>query len=82
MSHVTTNGDGASWKKDPGEWSLDLSGVHSGGEGSTGANGNRDFVQKLFRMLEEPSYKNIVRWSDTGDSFVVLDVSLDLLSIL
>lgn len=25
-------------------------------------------------MLEDPTYRNIVRWSDVGDSFIVLDV--------
>jgi hypothetical protein len=24
-------------------------------------------------MLEDPSYNDIVRWNDTGDSFVVLE---------
>lgn len=32
-------------------------------------------VSFYFRMLEDPSYRSVVRWSDTGDSFVVLDVS-------
>jgi len=31
-----------------------------------------DFV--LFRMLEDTSYQNVVRWSEQGDSFIVLDV--------
>lgn len=26
------------------------------------------------RMLEDPSYSEIVRWGDDGDSFVVLEV--------
>ncbi|KAI9745964.1 MAG: kinase-regulated stress-responsive transcription factor skn7 [Claussenomyces sp. TS43310] len=30
-------------------------------------------VRKLYKMLEDPSYKDIVRWSDVGDSFVVLE---------
>ncbi|CAN6606033.1 hypothetical protein TRVA0_003S00914 [Trichomonascus vanleenenianus] len=40
-----------------------------------GAKGSLDFVHKLFTMLEEPGYSSIVRWSNTGDSFVVLDTS-------
>lgn len=28
------------------------------------------------RMLEDPSYSEIVRWGDEGDSFVVLEVIL------
>lgn len=27
-----------------------------------------------YRMLEDPSYSEIVRWGDEGDSFVVLEV--------
>ncbi|KAL4874518.1 HSF-type DNA-binding-domain-containing protein [Aspergillus karnatakaensis] len=32
-----------------------------------------DFVRKLYKMLEDPSYAEIVRWGDEGDSFVVLE---------
>jgi hypothetical protein len=28
-------------------------------------------------MLEEPEYRNIVRWTENGDSFVVIDVSIN-----
>lgn len=28
------------------------------------------------RMLEDPSYSQVVRWGDEGDSFVVLEVGL------
>lgn len=31
-------------------------------------------VKKLFKMLEDPSYRDVVRWSDAGDSFVVIEV--------
>ena len=36
----------------------------------------RFFSNWLFldRMLEDPSYSEIVRWGDEGDSFVVLEV--------
>ena len=36
----------------------------------------RIFTNWLFldRMLEDPSYSEIVRWGDEGDSFVVLEV--------
>lgn len=38
------------------------------------ASGNSsDFVRKLYKMLEDPSYASIVRWGDEGDSFVVLE---------
>ena len=26
-------------------------------------------------MLEDPTYRDVVRWNETGDSFIVLDVS-------
>ncbi|KXX78273.1 Transcription factor prr1 [Madurella mycetomatis] len=32
-----------------------------------------DFVRKLYKMLEDPSYNSVVRWSAEGDSFVVLE---------
>ncbi|GME81725.1 unnamed protein product [Ambrosiozyma monospora] len=38
-------------------------------------NTGTDFVKKLFQMLEENSYARIVRWSDTGDSFIITDTN-------
>ncbi|EAW06880.1 putative stress response transcription factor SrrA/Skn7 [Aspergillus clavatus NRRL 1] len=37
------------------------------------AGNSSDFVRKLYKMLEDPSYAEIVRWGDDGDSFVVLE---------
>ncbi|RMZ88362.1 hypothetical protein DV736_g4408, partial [Chaetothyriales sp. CBS 134916] len=37
------------------------------------ANNSSDFVRKLYKMLEDPSYSSVVRWGDDGDSFVVLE---------
>ncbi|KAJ5259577.1 hypothetical protein N7478_012558 [Penicillium angulare] len=37
------------------------------------AGNSSDFVRKLYKMLEDPSYASIVRWGDEGDSFVVLE---------
>ena len=34
---------------------------------------SNEFVRKLFGILESNLYPDIVRWTDTGDSFVVLD---------
>ena len=34
-----------------------------------------EFVPKLYRMLEEPSYKNIVGWSQDGKSFAIYDTN-------
>ncbi|KAL2179474.1 HSF-type DNA-binding-domain-containing protein [Thermothelomyces heterothallicus CBS 202.75] len=36
-------------------------------------NSSSDFVRKLYKMLEDPSYNSVVRWSAEGDSFVVLE---------
>ncbi|CAO1602759.1 kinase-regulated stress-responsive transcription factor skn7 [Xanthoria calcicola] len=41
--------------------------------GAAGANSSSDFVRKLYKMLEDPSYSQVVRWGDEGDSFVVLE---------
>ena len=34
-----------------------------------------DFVKKLFTMLEENRFDNIVNWSDNGDSFLIMDTN-------
>ncbi|KAI6035926.1 hypothetical protein BKA83DRAFT_4155860 [Pisolithus microcarpus] len=31
------------------------------------------FLQKLYEMVNDPSHHHLIRWSDTGDSFFVLD---------
>lgn len=36
---------------------------------------SKDFVRKLYAMLEEPEYQQVVRWTPKGDSFVVVDAS-------
>lgn len=43
------------------------------GMGANAANSSSDFVRKLYKMLEDPSYSSVVRWGDDGDSFVVLE---------
>ena len=43
------------------------------GMGPNSANNSSDFVRKLYKMLEDPSYSSVVRWGDDGDSFVVLE---------
>lgn len=42
---------------------------------SSNQSGSNDFVKKLFQMLQEDSYKSIVRWTKGGDSFVVIDTN-------
>lgn len=39
------------------------------------SSGSTDFVKKLFQMLEDDSYKKIVRWADEGDSFIIVDTN-------
>ncbi|KAF8462126.1 HSF-type DNA-binding-domain-containing protein [Kalaharituber pfeilii] len=34
---------------------------------------NFQLYQVSYRMLEDPIYRHIVRWSDTGENFIVLD---------
>jgi osomolarity two-component system, response regulator SKN7 len=47
--------------------------MDSQGIGANSANNSSDFVRKLYKMLEDPSYSSVVRWGDDGDSFVVLE---------
>ncbi|RMD42328.1 hypothetical protein DV735_g2758, partial [Chaetothyriales sp. CBS 134920] len=42
-------------------------------DAASSANNSSDFVRKLYKMLEDPSYSSVVRWGDDGDSFVVLE---------
>ncbi|ODQ51440.1 response regulator [Saitoella complicata NRRL Y-17804] len=41
-----------------------------------------DFVKKLFKMLQDPTYRDVVRWSSSGDSFIVLETNEFTKSIL
>ncbi|KAF2649399.1 response regulator [Lophiostoma macrostomum CBS 122681] len=38
-----------------------------------GSSNSSDFVRKLYKMLENPTDENVVRWGNDGDSFVVLE---------
>lgn len=42
---------------------------------SSNQSGSNDFVKKLFQMLQEDSYKDVVRWTTSGDSFVVINTT-------
>ncbi|RCK65014.1 Transcription factor SKN7 [Candida viswanathii] len=42
---------------------------------SSNQSGSNDFVKKLFLMLQEDSYKDVVRWTANGDSFVVINTN-------
>lgn len=42
---------------------------------SSTTSGSTDFVKKLFLMLEDNSYENVVKWTKNGDSFVVMDTN-------
>ncbi|KAK5162603.1 hypothetical protein LTR04_003300 [Oleoguttula sp. CCFEE 6159] len=43
-----------------------------GSQGGSAANSS-DFVRKLYKMLENQTDENVVRWGNEGDSFVVLE---------
>ncbi|EEB06491.2 transcription factor prr1 [Schizosaccharomyces japonicus yFS275] len=38
-------------------------------------NGSSDFVKKLYKVLEDPAYHNLIRWDRSGKSFIVLQPS-------
>ena len=42
---------------------------------SSNQSGSNDFVKKLFQMLQEDTYKDVVRWTSSGDSFVVINTT-------
>ncbi|CAL1707980.1 unnamed protein product [Somion occarium] len=41
-----------------------------------------EFVKKLYKMLEDTSYANVVSWTPRGDAFVVKDMNEFSLTIL
>ncbi|SCU91740.1 LAME_0E13630g1_1 [Lachancea meyersii CBS 8951] len=43
---------------------------------------SNDFVRKLFKILEDGQYTRIVKWTEDGDSFVVLDTNAFTTQIL
>ncbi|KAF2088433.1 response regulator, partial [Saccharata proteae CBS 121410] len=43
--------------------------------GGGGSSNSSDFVRKLYKMLENPTDENVVRWGNEGDSFVVLEAT-------
>ncbi|KAK3208128.1 hypothetical protein GRF29_96g1480284 [Pseudopithomyces chartarum] len=42
-------------------------------ENQSQGSSSSDFVRKLYKMLENPTDENVVRWGNDGDSFVVLE---------
>ncbi|CAI2179606.1 17003_t:CDS:2 [Funneliformis geosporum] len=44
--------------------------------------GGPDFVKKLFKMLEDDSYNDVVSWGVNGDSFVVKEINAFTKTIL
>lgn len=46
---------------------------HNNGNNSNIKTPSNDFVRKLFGILERCEYPDIVRWTEKGESFVVLD---------
>lgn len=53
--------------------SLNANGLPS--TASSNQSGSNDFVKKLFQMLQEDNYKDVVKWTTNGDSFVVLNTN-------
>ncbi|KAI9801631.1 MAG: kinase-regulated stress-responsive transcription factor skn7 [Piccolia ochrophora] len=49
-----------------------MDGVSQSGSAANSSSSS-DFVRKLYKMLEDPSYDQVVRWGNDGDSFVVLE---------
>ncbi|KAJ8144335.1 hypothetical protein OY671_002564 [Metschnikowia pulcherrima] len=41
----------------------------------TASNGSNDFVKKLYQMLLQDKYSDVVRWTPQGTSFVVLNTN-------
>lgn len=44
-------------------------------EGEDGMPSTSEFVKKLFKMLEDTSYSDVVSWGPRGDCFVVKDMN-------
>lgn len=42
---------------------------------SSNQSGSNDFVKKLFQMLQDDTYKDVVRWTSNGESFVVINTT-------
>ncbi|KAF8803163.1 hypothetical protein BYT27DRAFT_7196034 [Phlegmacium glaucopus] len=61
---------------------------HNGNGSSAGRNmddsmpSTSDFVKKLYKMLEDPSFQGVVCWGPLGDCFVVKDMNEFTKSIL
>ncbi|ROT35751.1 HSF-type DNA-binding protein [Sodiomyces alkalinus F11] len=53
--------------------SAPTSAAASATSGGGGSSNSSDFVRKLYKMLEDPAYSNIVRWGNEGDTFVILE---------
>lgn len=47
--------------------------MESNQSSNSGSSNSSDFVRKLYKMLENPTDENVVRWGNEGDSFVVLE---------
>ncbi|KII88267.1 hypothetical protein PLICRDRAFT_111590 [Plicaturopsis crispa FD-325 SS-3] len=52
---------------------LSLARTHRGGTSLQKRQPLPGFLQKLYEMVNDPSNDDVIRWSDSGDSFYVLD---------
>ncbi|TFK33858.1 hypothetical protein BDQ12DRAFT_669888 [Crucibulum laeve] len=53
-----------------------------GGHGEDPMPSTSDFVKKLYKMLEDPTFQSVVSWGPQGDCFVVKDMNEFTKSIL
>ncbi|CAJ0846085.1 21382_t:CDS:2 [Entrophospora sp. SA101] len=49
---------------------------------NNGNSGGTDFVKKLYKMLEDDTYNDIVCWGVDGNSFVVKEIDAFTKTIL
>ncbi|KAJ6620336.1 HSF-type DNA-binding-domain-containing protein [Mycena sp. CBHHK59/15] len=54
----------------------------SGGPEDSNMSSTSDFVKKLYKMLEDQTFQNVVSWGPQGDCFVVKDMNEFTKSIL
>ncbi|GAA5970940.1 hypothetical protein JCM21900_000678, partial [Sporobolomyces salmonicolor] len=55
----------------PNSETASQAGAAGGGGAAKGKGGASDFVKKLYKMLDDGQFSDVVSWGYTGDSFVV-----------
>ncbi|GAA5928610.1 hypothetical protein JCM1841_000174 [Sporobolomyces salmonicolor] len=59
----------------PNSETASQAGAAGGGGAAKGKGGASDFVKKLYKMLDDGQFSDVVSWGYTGDSFVVKDMN-------